>query len=215
MTQEAFIDYYEILQLSPSAEFEMIERVYRMLAKRYHPDNRLTCNGEKFNMLVKAYKVLSDPEQRAGYDLTYEKERALAWKLFDESSPSEGVDADRRIQRGILSLLYVTRRRDASNPGVGIIELERLLGCPEKHLEFHIWYLKEKGWIERTDAGRFAITAEGVDSVTEQNTLLRKDRLLPWGHEFSAEKEDSKGENAGVRKAGILLERAQFGLGNG
>jgi curved DNA-binding protein len=215
MTQESFIDYYEILQLSPSAEFEMIERVYKMLAKRYHPDNRLAGNGEKFNMLVKAYKVLSDPEQRAGYDLTYEKERALAWKLFDEASPSEGVDADRRIQRGILSLLYVTRRRDASNPGVGIMELERLLGCPEKHMEFHIWYLKEKGWIKRTDAGGFAITAEGVDSAIEQDILLRKDRLLPWAHEFSAEKEDSKGENAGVWEAGSLLERVQFALANG
>jgi hypothetical protein len=50
------------------------------------------------------------------------------------------------------------------------MELERLLGCPEKHMEFHIWYLKEKGCIERTDTGGFAITAEGVDSAIEQYT---------------------------------------------
>ena len=88
MTQESFIDYYGILQLSTSAELETIERVFRMLAKRYHPDNRLAGNAEKFNMLIRAYEVLSHPEQRAAYDLTYEKERALQWKVFEEALPS-------------------------------------------------------------------------------------------------------------------------------
>lgn len=213
MTQESFIDYYEILQLSPSAEFETIERVFRMLAKRYHPDNRLSGNADKFNMLVRAYEALSHPEQRAAYDLKYEKERALQWKVFEEASPSEGVDADRRIQWGILSLLYVTRRRDASIPGMGIMEFERLLGCPEKHMEFHMWYLKEKGWIERTDTGGFAITAEGVDSATEQDILLRKDRLLPPGRECSNENKDSKGESTGVQEPGYVLGSRQFGFG--
>jgi curved DNA-binding protein len=38
-----------------------------------------------------------------------------------------------------------------------------MLGVPEKHLEFHIWYLKEKRWIERNENGGFVITANGVD----------------------------------------------------
>jgi curved DNA-binding protein CbpA len=33
-------DYYEILQVSPLADSETIERVFRHLAKRYHPDNQ-------------------------------------------------------------------------------------------------------------------------------------------------------------------------------
>jgi len=213
MTQEAFIDHYEILQLSPNAELETVERVFRMLAKRYHPDNRLAGNAEKFNMLVRAYEVLSNPEQRAAYDLTYEKERALQRKVFEKALPSEGADADRRIQQGILSLLYMTRRRDASSPGMGIMELERLLDCPEKHMEFHIWYLKEKGWIKRTDAGGFAITAEGVDSATEQDILLKKDRLLPPGCECSNENKDSEGETMGVQEPGYLVGTPQFGFG--
>ena len=42
MEQHSFIDYYEDLQVSPNADQETIERVYRLLAKRYHPDNHLT-----------------------------------------------------------------------------------------------------------------------------------------------------------------------------
>lgn len=185
MKQESFVDYYEILQVSSNADSETIERVFRLLAKRYHTDNQRTGDADKFTMLSEAYQVLSQPEKRAAYDVKYEEGRALQWKIFDEASPSEGVDTDRRIQQGILSILYITRRRDALRPGVGVIELERLLGVPQRHLDFHFWYLKEKGWIQRTDNGQFAITVSGVDAVAENNLLLRKDRLLPIGAEFS------------------------------
>lgn len=183
MGKESFNDYYEALQLSPNADSETIERVFRMLAKRYHPDNDQTGNVDKFSLLSEAYRALSNPEKRAAYDVKYDKARAHRWQIFEDVSPSEGVDDDRRIQEGVLSLLYITRRRDALDPGMGVFELERLLGCPEKHLEFHIWYLKEKGWIHRTDGGGFAITASGVDAVTENDVVLRKDRLLPAANE--------------------------------
>ena len=65
--------------------------------------------------------------------------------------------------------------------------LEKLLGWPEKILEFHVWYLKEKGWIERTDTGGFAITAEGVDEIENDSLILRKDRLLSQSTETSKE----------------------------
>jgi curved DNA-binding protein len=51
MEGEGFIDYYEILQLSQRADQETIERVYRLLAKRYHPDNKDTGDAQKFNAL--------------------------------------------------------------------------------------------------------------------------------------------------------------------
>ena len=35
-------DYYEILEVSPNANSETIERIFRYLAMRYHPDNRDT-----------------------------------------------------------------------------------------------------------------------------------------------------------------------------
>jgi len=162
------------------------------LAKRYHPDNNHTGNVAKFRLLTEAYRVLSDAEKRAAYDVNYEEARARQWNIFVGASSSEGAEADRRIQQAILSLLYISLRQDAWNPGIGTLELQRLIGCPEQHMEFHAWYLREKGWIHRTDNGMFAITASGVDAVTENGVLLRKDRLLPAAEESSSRSEKSK-----------------------
>jgi hypothetical protein len=66
--QSSRLDCYEVMQLSPNADAETISRVYRLLAARYHPDNRATGNSEKFLRLAEAYRILSDPEKRARYD---------------------------------------------------------------------------------------------------------------------------------------------------
>jgi len=179
MANVSINDYYEDLQISPNADKEMIERVFRILAKRYHPDNTETGDAEKFNVLYKAYQVLSDPEERAAFDAKYEQLRADRWKIVEEASQSDGFESDERIRQGVLSLLYVARRQDALNPGMGIIEFEKVLGCPQHHMDFHLWYLKEKGWILRTDTGGYAITADGVDKMAKNDLMLRKDRLLP------------------------------------
>jgi curved DNA-binding protein CbpA len=192
MGQEPFIDYYEILQLSQRADQETIERVYRLLAKRYHPDNKNTGDAEKFDALVKAYRALSDPERRAGYDVKYEAGNSHQWNIFSPASPSEGAEEDRKTYRAILSMLYTARRRDAGNAGVGIFQMEKLLGVPDKYLEFHIWYLREKGWIQRVENGGFAITVSGVDAVIENDLPLKKDRLLPAPEESSTRIDNPK-----------------------
>jgi curved DNA-binding protein len=196
MGQDPFRDYYEDLQVNPNADFEMIERIFRLLAKRYHPDNKQTGNADKFGILYKAYQVLSDPEKRVAYDARYEQTHTSRWEIFDEASESDGFEADTRIRDGVLSLLYVSRRKDALNPGMGIMELEKFLGCPQQIMEFHIWYLKEKGWILRSDTGEYAITASGVDEVSENDLSLKKDRLLPETSEFSTIIEETKRSTA-------------------
>ena len=190
--RKSFSDHYENLQVSPNADSETIERVFRLLAKRYHPDNSQTGDAEKFNTLYGSYRILSDPESRAAYDAKYENERAAQWKIAEDASKSEGFEDDDRIRQGVLSLLYVARRQDTENSGMGIMELERLLGCPEHLMGFHIWYLKEKKWIQRTDTGEFCITADGVDKVAEHDLTLRRDRLLPEPERYTATKEESK-----------------------
>jgi len=174
-----FRDYYETLQLSPNADEETISRVFRILVKRYHPDNTDTGNTKKFNEVMEAYRVLSDPEKRAAYDVRYEENRATVLKIFDEASATDSFEMDRRVCEGILSLLYVARRRDPDRGGVGVIQMERLLGCPSQHLEFPLWYLRQKTWVERLENGLIAITAAGVDKMLDQNNIvLRRDRLI-------------------------------------
>jgi len=76
------------------------------------------------------------------------------------------------------------------NPGVAIVYLEKLLGIPEKQLESHIWNLKEKAWVHRIETGELAITASGVDAVTENEILLKKDLLLPSADELSSNRRE-------------------------
>jgi hypothetical protein len=160
-------DYYEVLQLSAQADQDTIQRVFRYLAQRFHPDNRESGNTERFTELSEAYHVLVDPDQRARYDARYEQVRESRWRVFDQESAVDDIAADRRIRAAILGILYAARRNNAERPGVGIVDLERLLGCPEMHMKFHLWYLRENGWVQRLEDGRLAITASGVDRVLE------------------------------------------------
>ena len=179
MNERPFVDYYDVLQLSPSADHETIERVYRMLAKRYHPDNADTGDPERFAALHRAYEVLNRPESRARYDVRYDENRALHWKIFDQDSASDGREHDRRLFHGILSLLYVARRRDPERGGLGPMFLEKTLGVPQQHLAFPIWYLKQRRWVEVLDNGQLAITVEGIDRMGNKDLQLPDDRLLP------------------------------------
>ena len=178
MDGTTFEDHYETLQVSPNADTDTIDRVFRHLAKRYHPDNQQTGDRERFERLTVAHRVLSDPEQRARYDLRYEEGRAIQWGLAHQAATGEVIEDDRLARERLLSLLYVQRRRDAKNASLGNIELERLLGLPEAHLDFHIWLLKEKKLIERTERG-FAITALGVEEAEKARSQLTRERLLP------------------------------------
>jgi hypothetical protein len=160
-------DYYEVLQVSPSADQDTIERVFRHLAKRYHPDHAETGEAGRFAEIMEAYRVLSDPSARAEYDAHYETIREEHWRVFSEDRPADNLDEDRRIRLGILSLLYTARRNDVDRPGLGPVEMERVLACPQEHMKFHVWCLKENGWVQRLENGHFAITASGVDKVME------------------------------------------------
>src|SRR5690349_13444278 len=61
------IDYYETLQVSPSASPEVIEAAYRGLSKKYGADPDPAVR-ESRRLLDQAFAVLSDPGRRAEYD---------------------------------------------------------------------------------------------------------------------------------------------------
>ncbi|QDS95328.1 Chaperone protein DnaJ [Roseimaritima multifibrata] len=62
--------YYEVLQVERNSDKGTIDRAYRKLAIRYHPDsNRDDENAvDKFKEASQAYEVLSDADKRARYD---------------------------------------------------------------------------------------------------------------------------------------------------
>ena len=202
MTEQKFVDHYEALQLSPNATSETVERVYRFLAKRYHPDNQDTGDPERFAAIHTAYELLANPVSRASYDAKYEHNRAITWKIFKQEGADDSRADDKRLFHGILSLLYIARRRDPENGGLGPVTLETMLGCPQQHLEFPIWYLKKRGYVERMGNGYIAITADGIDKLGSDDLALPADRLIADRSEESAP-ESSRGS--------LLLEGATAG----
>jgi len=170
MVHEQSDNLYEVLLVSPNADSEMIERAYRLLARRYHPDSG-NGNAQKFDHLVKAYRTLSDPERRKHYDASHGNTHSSSNETRIDPFMTDAED-DEKVYQSILFLLYLARKKDALKAGVGIVALERNLGGIENSLEFHLWYLKEKGWIERLDTGGYAITAAGVDAVIEKNLIM-------------------------------------------
>jgi curved DNA-binding protein CbpA len=164
-----FIDYYEMLELSPNAKSETIEWIFRYLAKRYHPDNQDTGDARRFGEIMEAHTALRDPTNRAEYDIQHRNHSQFGRKLAEEASDSKSVVRDADIQDKLLSIFYVKRRQNLNNPGMSNFALERLLGSPPEHLEFHLWYLKEKGWIRRQEDGMLAITVEGVDRAKSED----------------------------------------------
>ena len=66
-------NYYDELEVSKTASKDVIEKVYKVLAKKYHPDTTKETDKqaaeEKFKIISEAYEVLSDDEKRKKYDL--------------------------------------------------------------------------------------------------------------------------------------------------
>ena len=177
---QPFIDYYDVLQVSPDCDARTLESAYRHLAKMYHPDRTDTADTTKFKEVIAAYRVLRDPHLRAKYDLLYPQNNGKDWS---ESPGNGGIDekpalndADAHVK--ILIFLYKKRRENAQNAGVAGFYLQDMLNCSDEHFEFHKWYLKEKGFIAITEQGTLAITIQGVDHVISMSRTTRAEKLL-------------------------------------
>jgi curved DNA-binding protein len=169
------IDHYETLQISPNADVDTIQRVFRMLAQRFHPDNAETGNADRFRALHDAYSVLSVPEKRAQYDVHHAALRQERWRFASTVKSNDDVEIEQNVRFTILEILYARRRAEPSNPSFSPYELSQLTGQPREHLEFTVWYLSQKKFVTRDDQSRLTITVDGVDYVEQyQGGSLRK-----------------------------------------
>jgi curved DNA-binding protein CbpA len=195
MDDSAFVDYYELMQISPNAEQETIKRVFRLLAARYHPDNPETADYDRFVLLNDAHRILSDPSSRAAYDLTYRAKREEPLNIFNMKDFAVGIDGESNRRMGILCLLYARRRSNDEQPGMSLLEFESLMSFPREHLMFTVWYLQSKGLIQRGEESNYAITAEGVDHVEKHlpsnNVLHLLLKAAETGSAHSANAADS------------------------
>jgi curved DNA-binding protein CbpA len=179
MAEDQSLDYYEALQVSPTAEPDTIHRIYRLLAQRFHPDNAETGDANRFRVINDAYQELSDPARRARYDVLYHQQQRDRVRIVSAGATAEEDFELEQINRlTVLEALQSKRRLEPNTSGMEMTELEKLTGRPREHLEFTIWYLVQKKFAQRDDSARLLITADGVDFL-EQNyrANVRRRRL--------------------------------------
>jgi hypothetical protein len=171
-------DWYEVLQVSRSADVDTIRRVFHVLAQRYHPDNSETGSDERFRQVVEANAVLSDPEKRAAFDVRLASQDKSRYRIFDSLQSTEGVQAEIRKRQGILRLLYAKRMTEPQDPALRGRDFADMLGCPIEHLEFSLWFLREQRCITRSDNNRFEITIHGVEAFEAEQSSFSKKALI-------------------------------------
>ncbi len=89
MPRTDYKDYYSILGVSKTASDAEIKRVFRKLARQYHPDMNPGDKAAeaKFKEVSEAYEVLSDPEKRKKYD-----QFGQYWQQVGNGQPRPGGD---------------------------------------------------------------------------------------------------------------------------
>ena len=190
-------DYYELLQVSRTAQPLMITKAYRLLAAFYHPDNQETGDREAFQNVLTAYRVLCDPVRRAAYDretLGAPSPHASNGGLPERELSERRTHDERELRSQLLQALYNVRRTEPHRPSLPLMVIPDLFGCSIDEAQFTLWYLRGKKFIEMTDEG-MAITVAGVDYVE--------------GHE-----RDAAGETGGP-SSDPALGPASFMLGAG
>jgi len=164
-------NYYDVLQISPRADLDTIHRVYRIMAARFHPDNPQSGDHERFLKLGQAYEVLADAARRAQYDSMLRIYEKRPLPIFGLRVFVDGLEGEINRRLGVLSLLYQRCRGSEVSPGLSVLELEARMALPREHLEFTLWYLRSKRFVQITeDNSDYALTAEGVDFVEQHSS---------------------------------------------
>jgi curved DNA-binding protein len=110
-------DYYKILGVDKNATQQQIKKVYRRLARQYHPDVNPGVKGAeaRFKEINEAYEVLSDPDKRKKYD-----ELGSSWQQWQrQGGDPRGFD---------WSQWYAGEQPGARSTRVEYGDLEDLLG---------------------------------------------------------------------------------------
>jgi len=96
-------NYYEILEVDKLASPEIIDKAFKTLAKRYHPDmheqEKKEWAEENFKQINEAYEILSDVEKRAKYDTE------LATTTIDYSEKYKELCEQQEILKQELEIL--------------------------------------------------------------------------------------------------------------
>ena len=134
------INYYEVLEVKPSSPPDEIKSSFRRLAKRFHPDrSREAGTDEKMRLIIKAYDVLINEEERRVYDQHLRQEAEKNRDPYREHLKSKPDDPAAQARLILYSLL-----NEAGDEAIKIYERMK-----SKYEGFDLAnYLEEKDYLD-------------------------------------------------------------------
>ncbi len=107
-------DLYQILQVDPAAEPEVVQAAFKRLALKYHPDTNPSPDAHRrMQELNEAYAIIGDPYQRAAYDR--ERQEKLKAQRQAEEQARYQAEADRRAEAARQRKEQAAAQRRAQN----------------------------------------------------------------------------------------------------
>jgi molecular chaperone DnaJ len=125
------INLYSRLEIDKNSSENEIKNSYRQLAKKYHPDVSSYIDAEiKFQEILVAYEILSDPDRKSDYDLKsrYGKNYNEYFELLDVSidfSYDDGKEKLEAFKRNEILNIQI----EVDDSFNGSIEYERWVKC--------------------------------------------------------------------------------------
>jgi hypothetical protein len=106
MNNNEFENYYQILGLPDFASIEEVKKAFRELAQKYHPDRG--GDPEKFKKILKAYKVLSNSEEKEKYD-------EILW-LYTEDANIYNSAKEQKSAENFSSTIFIWQSNKTKTP---------------------------------------------------------------------------------------------------
>ena len=157
-------DPYEVLQVDPRAEPEVLRAAYRVLARKYHPDH----GGDARRMIEinDAWDVLGDPARRAAYDASRAKQAAAAAAAAAESArrPAYTAPPSTSPAYSAPSQSEFHAGRPPGHPSGTVLDFGRYSGWSLGEIARHDTDYLE--WLQRSTLGR-RLRAE-IDALLAQ-----------------------------------------------
>ncbi|MGI8656512.1 MAG: Holliday junction branch migration DNA helicase RuvB, partial [Pyrinomonadaceae bacterium] len=123
-------DYYHVLGIAREASFEDIEKAYKRLAQKHHPDKNLgdKSAGERFKVIKEAYETLSDSVKRSNYDSQFNRDSNDTIDLEVDSTDTfvrdePPTDDEKQFELSLRPARlaeYIGQRRATDNLGIFI-----------------------------------------------------------------------------------------------
>ena len=113
-------NYYEILEINEKASQEIIEKVYKVLVKKYHPDLQENAETkakyeEKIKQINEAYDVLSDKQKRKEYDAKLELEKQKQESYSRKINNSNNVQSNNINNNSAPNSQYTNMNYNSAN----------------------------------------------------------------------------------------------------